>query len=99
MLKKLQKFHISSRTIFFIIFAGIFFWDLLLGPHSYIAFKSHEKELKSLERLHDQHKESIVKNRRRLKELSKSNGDLEKYARERFYMKRPNERVYVIIKE
>ncbi|QZT39041.1 septum formation initiator family protein [Halosquirtibacter xylanolyticus] len=99
MLRLKAKYRITSRFAFFSVFVGFLFWSFFLDSHSYIAFKRHEKELKQLKRVHEQHRISIEKNRQRLKELSENNGDLEKYARERFYMKKRHEKVFVVMEE
>lgn len=99
MIRLKKKYKMTSRLAVFSLFFAFFFWSFFFDSHSYIAYKRHERELAQLKSVHEGHKKNIEKNRRRLKELSHNNGDLEKYARERFFMKKRNEKVFIVIEE
>jgi cell division protein FtsB len=56
-------------------------------------------EIKQLKEDREYYLEQIQKDSARLSELTTNKENLEKYAREQFLMKKPNEDVFVIIEE
>lgn len=72
-------------------------WIILLDPNNLI---SRVRELRTRNRL-EQEKEyymaRIEEDRRKLNELRTSNENLEKYAREQYRMKRPDEDLFIIV--
>ncbi|MCU0459533.1 MAG: hypothetical protein MUE37_10660 [Bacteroidales bacterium] len=72
-------------------------WIILLDPNNLI---SRVREIKTRNRL-QQEKEyymaRIEEDRRKLNELRTSNENLEKYAREQYRMKRPDEDLFIIV--
>lgn len=56
-------------------------------------------EIKQLEEDREYYLEQVRKDSARLSELTTNKANLEKYAREQFLMKKPNEDVFVIIEE
>jgi len=72
-------------------------WLLLLDSNNLI---SRHKEMKSLRKLHSDREyyvKRIEEDKRKLYELKTSNRNLEKYAREQYRMKRPDEDLYIIL--
>ncbi len=57
------------------------------------------KNLRQLEKDRDYYKERIEEDRRKLNELKTSNDNLEKFAREQYFMKKDNEDIYIIVNE
>ena len=72
-------------------------WIVLLDPNNLI---SRVREIRNRNRL-EQEKEyymgRIEEDRRKLNELRTSNENLEKYAREQYRMKRPDEDLFIIV--
>lgn len=72
-------------------------WIILLDPNNLI---SRVREIRTRNRL-EQEKEyymaRIEEDRRKLSELRTSNENLEKYAREQYRMKRPDEDLFIIV--
>lgn len=72
-------------------------WIVLLDPNNLI---SRVREIRTRNRL-EQEKEyymaRIEEDRRKLNELRTSNENLEKYAREQYRMKRPDEDLFIIV--
>lgn len=72
-------------------------WIILLDPNNLI---SRVREIRTRNRL-EQEKEyymaRIEEDRRKLNELRTSNENLEKYAREQYRMKRPDEDLFIIV--
>lgn len=76
-------------TVFFVIW--LFFFDTY-------AFFDHLKingEIQKLEENRDYYKDEILKDEQTIKKLHRME-EVEKYAREKYYMKRENEDIYII---
>jgi len=64
--------------------------------------RQHQKNLKELAQLEEQvgfYKHKIEADKRKLYELQTSDENLEKFAREQFFMKKADEDIYVIVEE
>jgi cell division protein FtsB len=76
-------------TLFFTI------WMLFLDNYSYLEQRILNKEIEELEDNKTYYQDEIRKDKARIKKL-KNPGQVEKYAREKYYMKRENEDIYII---
>jgi cell division protein FtsB len=68
---------------------------LFLDNYSYLEHRFLNKEIKELETNKNYYKEEIKKDCLEIKQL-KNTEYIEKYAREKYYMKKDNEDIYVI---
>ncbi|GEM57285.1 hypothetical protein FC1_05230 [Flavobacterium columnare NBRC 100251 = ATCC 23463] len=68
---------------------------LFLDNYSYLDHQVLNKEIEELEDNKKYYKEEISKDLEQIKKLKSSN-EIEKYAREKYYMKRENEDIYII---
>jgi cell division protein FtsB len=57
------------------------------------------KEVNNLKEQNNYYKEQIAKNNTKLNELQTNKENLERFAREQYLMKKPNEDVFVIVQE
>lgn len=72
-------------------------WIILLDPNNLISRAREIRNLNRLEREKEYYTERIEEDRRKLNELRTSNENLEKYAREQYRMKRPDEDLFIIV--
>jgi len=79
----------SVVLLFFII------WILFLDDASLLQHRVLNKEIKTLESNRNYYKEEIKSDQKQIKEL-KNTEYIEKYAREKYYMKKNNEDIYII---
>jgi cell division protein DivIC len=86
------KFLIN-RYILVLLFFII--WMLFLDNYSYLEHRVLDKEIKLLEDNINYYKKEIKEDSIRIKKL-KNEDQIEKYAREKYYMKRENEDIYLI---
>ena len=77
-------------TILFVVFI-VFFDDRDL-----VSNFRHSRELKNLEQSRQYYQEEIAKTKQELKQLRTNAALLEKYAREKYLMKRDNEDVFLV---
>lgn len=74
---------------------GLFFTFVVGDSNLYRRF-SYDQKIRALEREIEHYQEEIQENRQKLNDLRTDKEGLERFAREEYYMKRPNEEVYII---
>ena len=83
-----NKFFLS--TAFFAI------WILFFDKNDMFTQMARTNELTSLKKSKEYYNEQIVKERKISEELQSNPGTIEKYAREKYLMKRENEDLFII---
>ena len=74
-------------------------WMLFFDQNSLLDRIRMYSEIRQLEDEQEYYEQEIKKDSTRLHELTTDKDNLEKYAREQFYMKKPDEDVFVVIEE
>ena len=87
------------RNRYFLTLVIFLIWIFLFDNNNLIDRFHYMKNLRQLERDREYYQERIEEDRRKLNELKTSNENLEKFAREQYFMKRENEDVYIIVDE
>ncbi len=93
-LKQKPWFKISSNkyvliSLFFLI------WMLFVDNYSYLDHRYLNNQIDELERQKQYYQEGIRDDQKNIKSLKDPN-QIEKYAREKYYMKKDSEDVYII---
>lgn len=70
-------------------------WMLFFDANSYLIHRELNKEMDDLKAEKEYYKNEIEKDKKAIQELSTEEG-LEKLAREKYYMKKDNEEIYII---
>lgn len=78
-------------------FLGFLAWLTFFDKHDFILQHSYRNKLESLKNEREYYIAQIEKNKEEMKELFTNNRNLEKFAREKYYMKRENEDVFVFV--
>lgn len=76
-------------TLFFVI------WMVFLDNYSYLDHRLLNKEIEELEDNKKYYQEEIAKDKQSIKKL-KNPAEMERFAREKYYMKKENEDIYII---
>ncbi len=93
---KIPDFFKNKYIITFIVF---FIWIFLFDPNNMIErFKGYMK-IGELEDEKQYFEEKIQKDSLQLKEIKTDKEAVEKYAREKYYMKKKNEDIFIIVDE
>ena len=74
-------------------------WMLFFDQNNAVDRLKMSSEIRQLEEDREYYMEQIQKDSANLSELTTNKENLEKYAREQFLMKRPDEDVFVVIEE
>ena len=78
---------------------GLLVWIMLFDRHDLWSTWKNQRELSRMEEKREWYAAEIARIREQHLELTSDPGLLEKFARERYLMKRPNERVFVLVAE
>ena len=81
--------------MYVIIFMVFVVWMLFFDANSFLIHNELNSEMNDLENERDYYKKEMVKDKKGIKALSTEEG-LERLAREKYYMKRENEEIYII---
>ncbi|MCR5863190.1 septum formation initiator family protein [Flavobacterium sp. J372] len=84
---------LGNRYILVILFFTV--WILFLDNYSYLEHRVLDKEIDELEENRDYYIQEIKKDSTAIRQLNDPD-QTEKYAREKYYMKRENEDIYII---
>lgn len=90
--KKWFKFFTNTYILVLTIFA---IWMLFFDTNSLLIHRELQQEINKLEEQKEYLRKEIEKDKKQLNEL-KDPKALEKYAREKYYMKKENEEVFLI---
>lgn len=74
-------------------------WMLLFDSNSFLSQIRMHKQVKEMLVKETFYQREIQQSNQELKELLTNNATLEKFAREHYLMKRPNEDVFIIVEE
>lgn len=92
----LKKYILNK---YFITGIAFLIWMVFFDQESFIDQFRLSRALKNLESQKTYYEEEIEKNKGTINVLENDTAHLEKYAREKYYMKKDNEDVFVIIEE
>jgi cell division protein FtsB len=95
MLRKIFRIITNKYLVTTIAFAA---WMIFFDANSLVRQHQVRDKVNQLELQKQYYKKEIVRNREAMNELMTNKATLEKYAREKFLMKRANEDVYVIVR-
>ena len=96
MLKKLPRVF---RNFYFIAFVVFLLWMLLLDSNNLIARFQLSSKLNSLENEKEYYQEKIKEVEKDHNELFGDNESLEKFAREKYLMKKAAEDIYIVVEK
>ena len=82
-------------NVFVIILIPFIIWMLFFDENSYLTHRKFNNEIKDLESTISFYKDKIEKDRATIKKLQDSL-ELERFAREKYLMKKDNEDIYII---
>ncbi|MEX6626262.1 septum formation initiator family protein [Tenacibaculum pacificus] len=93
-IKNKLPFKIATN-IYVIILTVFVIWMLFFDENSYLTHREFNKEIDKLEVWIEYHEEKIKKDKKTIEKLQ-TPIQLQRYARERYLMKKENEDIYII---
>lgn len=82
-------------NIFVLILIPFIIWMLFFDENSYLVHRKFDKEIEDLENTIDFYKKKIAEDKKTIESL-KDSLELERFAREKYLMKKENEDIYII---
>lgn len=81
--------------------AGLIFlvWIMFFDENNIISHRRNKKRLSALKAQQEYYREKIAADNQKIEELRSGQDNLEKYAREQFYMSKPDEDVFMIVEK
>ena len=95
----IQKLPRIFRNFYFVSFAVFFAWMLLLDSNNLVARYQLGSKLDALEDEKAYYEEKIQEVRKDRSELFGDRESVEKFAREKYLMKKETEDIYIIVEE
>ncbi|HPT32311.1 MAG TPA: septum formation initiator family protein [Prolixibacteraceae bacterium] len=98
LLKKIGriKFLRNKYAVAILVFLA---WILFFDENNLMAHHRNKQRLKMLKEQKIFYREKIEADKRKLEELRSGNRNLEKYAREQFYMTKPDEDLFLVVEK
>ena len=92
-----MKLKIPSvfKNIYFVIIVSFIIWMLFFDSNSYLVHRELNKNILKLEKQKDFYKEGIKEDTKELNKIKTDSG-LEEYAREKLFMKKEDEEIFII---
>ncbi len=90
-----NKWFVVLSSTYVIILILFVVWMVFFDTNSYFIHKELNDEIKALEQTKEFYEEEIKEDRKFIEKMKDSN-EVEKYAREKYYLKRENEDIYII---
>jgi cell division protein FtsB len=87
------------RNKFFIVTLAFVVWMIFFDKNDLFSQYQYHHEVSKLKQERDFYQKETVKVHQDLDELTSDKEKLEKFAREKYLMKKPNEDVFVILKD
>lgn len=83
------------------IIATILFltWIIFFDENSIVAHTESKQQLHDLQNQKEYYKQRITSDKQKLEDLSKGKEELEKFAREQYYMSKPDEDIFIVVEE
>ena len=91
MIQKLVRFR------YYFLFGAFILWMLFFDSNNLIYRIAISREISELEKTKKAFNQSLADLRRQKKELFGNNANLEKFAREKYKMKKDNEDIFIIV--
>jgi cell division protein FtsB len=95
--KILERLPHFARNKFFLTSVFFIVWLMLFDSNNLISRYREQRHLYSLKREKEFYIEKITADGKKLHELQTGNDNLEKFAREQYKMKKPDEDLYIVM--
>lgn len=87
------------RNRYFLAFLLVLGWLVFFDTHNFINQWRMRRQMKELQHERDFYRDEIYRDSLAIEELKNNPDALERYAREKYLMKRDNEDVFIIVEE
>jgi cell division protein FtsB len=96
MWKSIRNFFVNK---YFISLVAVTVWVIFFDKDDVLSQRQLRQKLHQLQEEKSYYKDEITKSGEEIKELKTNPDNLEKFAREKYLMKKDNEEIFVIVKD
>jgi cell division protein DivIC len=96
-IKFIEKLPLILRNKYLLTIIIFFVWLLFLDSNNLVSRYKEMRDLRKLKSEKEYYVQRIEEDKRKLFELKTDNQNLEKFAREQYRMKKPEEDLYIIL--
>lgn len=100
---KVKKLNIRIPKLlknkYFIVVMIFLAWIMFFDENNLASHRRNKKRLSALKEQRDYYIDKIASDNEKIEELRSGQDNLEKYAREQFFMSKPDEDVFVIVEK
>lgn len=97
--KRIKKFFSYLRNKYVVTFLALFTWIIFFDKNDMVSQVNMSKKLRQLNEEKQYYLTEIAKTKSDMKELMTNPKNLEKFAREKYLMKKDNEDIFVIVEK
>lgn len=90
-----QKWFKIMTNMYVLVLTAFLIWMIFFDTNSLLIHRELKKEIEKLEKTQDFLKKEIAKDKEIIEKLSDKD-ELEKFAREQYYLKKKNEEIFLI---
>ncbi|MDD4107344.1 MAG: septum formation initiator family protein [Prolixibacteraceae bacterium] len=94
-----KKWYIIFKNKYFIASVLFIAWIIFFDENSFMVHHENKRRLQELEMQKEYYIERIDDDREKLEELNAGIKQLEKFAREQYFMSGPDEDIYIVVPE
>ena len=95
-IKNIYTRYLSRINVYWLVTSGFVLLTVTAGDSNLYKRYTYDEKIRSLEKEIKHYEEEIAINSQKLQNLRTDKEGLERFAREEYYMKRPNEDVFII---
>ena len=88
--------YLSKINSYWLVSIVFLIWTLTIGESSLYKRYTYDEKIRSLEKEIEYYQKEIEINSRKLNDLHTDRDGLERFAREEYFMKSPNEDIFII---
>lgn len=93
---KVQRMLSYKYLVAIILFLA---WIIFFDENSIVTHQKNKRQLQELLQQKEYYKGRIKSDRQKLEDLKSGKENLEKFAREQYYMSKPDEDVFIVVEE
>lgn len=95
-IKDFYNTYLSKINSYWLVSIVFLIWTLTIGESSLYKRYTYDEKIRSLEKEIEYYQKEIEINSRKLNDLHTDRDGLERFAREEYFMKSPNEDIFII---
>ena len=95
-IKDFYNTYLSKINSYWLVSIVFLIWTLTIGESSLYKRYTYDEKIRSLEKEIEYYQKEIEINSRKLNDLHTDRDCLERFAREEYFMKSPNEDIFII---